>query len=121
LHICETLTLPEGGDNFLDVLRTLQLGRDPQVLVEWSDIIERKANDACHDSVTPIKFKGAVNDQDRFVLDVGAPSPNATVCLLEAIENCLDFMPSVAKEFYAALMDALASDADKRDKAEEGS
>ncbi len=114
----ETLSLPEGGFNFLDQLSALQYGKDPRILVEWSDIIERKANDA--GGVPSIRFKGSVNDKDEFVLDMDAPTPDATLRVLQAIESCLDLMPGEAKEFYATLMDAVASDAERRDEAESG-
>jgi hypothetical protein len=110
------LSLPEGGFNFLDQLSALQYGKDPRLLVEWSDIIERKANDVGLDS--RVKFKGSVNDKHEFVLDMDAPTPDATLRVLQAIESCLDLMPGDAKEFYAALMDAVATDAEKRDETE---
>lgn len=115
------MSLPEGGVNILDQLWALQRGADPQLLVEWTDVIEKKANDACRDTLASIRFKGSVNEQNKFVLDLEAPSPDATLCLLQAIESCLDLMPGAAKEFYAALMDALAADAEKRDGMEKDS
>ena len=65
-----------------------------------------------------IRFKGTVDDQGRFRLDLDvAAGPGATLCLLQAMEGCLDLMPTAAKRFYSALMDAVASDAEKRDSA----
>jgi hypothetical protein len=115
------LTFPEGGVNPLLQFLALQRVEDPHLLVEWSDIIEKKASENCRDSLASIRFKGYVNDQNKFVLDLDASGPDATLCLLQAIESCLDLMPTVAKKFYAALMDALATDAEKRDGMERGS
>jgi hypothetical protein len=115
------LTFPEGGFNFLNELLALQRVEDPHLLVEWSDIIEAKANEECRDSLASVRFRGSVNDQNRFVLDIDARSTGAILCLLQAIESCLDLMPTVAKEFYAALIDAVASDAERSDEAEKGS
>ncbi len=105
-----------------DQLREIPRGADPNVLAEWSGIIERKANDSCGgSSAGRIRFKGTVNDEGRFALDMDAPDPDATVCLLRAIQDQLDVMPEVTKEFYSALMVTLASKAEKGDGLSEGS
>ena len=99
----------------MDQLSAMQYGKDPRLLVEWSDVIEAKANGA---GSPRVRFKGSVSDQRQFVLDMDAPTPDATLRVLQAIESCLDLMPGDAKEFYAALMDAVASDAERRDETE---
>jgi hypothetical protein len=107
----------DGGAGWLyDKLREIQRGADPNLLVEWSDIIERKANeDRGGLNARRIRFKGTVNDEGRFALDVDAPDPDATVCLLKAIQNQIDVMPAMTKEFFAALIVNLASEAEKKD------
>jgi hypothetical protein len=50
-----------------------------------------------------IRFKGTVNDEGRFALDMDVPHPNAMVSLLNAIQNHLCLMPMIAREFYGAL------------------
>jgi len=105
-----------------DQLREIPRGAGPNVLVEWSGIIERKANEGCGgSSAGRIRFKGTVNDEGRFALDVDVPNPDATVCLLRAIQDQLDVMPEVTKEFYSALMVTLASGAEKEDGLSNGS
>jgi len=109
------MALPGGGWLY-DQLRKIPRGADPNVFVEWSSIIERRANERCGPLIRGrIRFKGAVNDEGRFALDLEAPDPDATVCLLEAIQSCLSLMPTITMEFYGALMVALASEAEKRD------
>jgi len=111
-----------GGGWLYDQLREIPRGADPNVLVEWSDIIERKANEDCGGlNSGRIRFKGTVNDEGRFALDVDAPDPDATVCLLRAIQNHLDLMPAITKEFYGTLMVSLASEAEKNDNLRKGS
>jgi hypothetical protein len=105
-----------GGGWLYDQLREIPRGADPNVLVEWSDIIERKANEDCGDlNARRIRFKGTVNDEGRFALDLDAQDPDATVCLLRAIQNHLNLMPAITREFYGALMVSLASEAGKND------
>ena len=62
-----------------------------------------------------IIFRGVV-DEDRFTLDVDASDSDAVLCLLRAIQSYLDPMPSVPKRFYAALMEALTTQAEKSGK-----
>jgi hypothetical protein len=105
---------PEGGWVY-DQLREIPRGADPRVLVEWSDIIERKANERCGDSARRIRLKGKVIDDTKFGLDLDAPTPEAIVCVLEAIQGCLALMPMATSQFYGALMISLASEAERRD------
>lgn len=105
-----------GGGRLFDQLREIPRGIDPSVLVEWSDIIERKANEACGGSnAGRIRFKGTINEEGRFALDLDAPDPDAMVCLLRAIQDRLDVMPVATREFYGSLMASLASEAEKND------
>jgi hypothetical protein len=105
-----------GGGRLFDQLREIPRGVDPSVLVEWSDIIERKANEACGGSnAGHIRFKGSVNEEGRFALDVDAPDPDAMVCLLRSIQDSLDIMPVATREFYGSLMVGLASEAGEKD------
>jgi hypothetical protein len=111
-----------GGGWLYDQLRGIPRGVDPSVLVEWSDIIERKANEACGGSnAGRIRFKGTVNEEARFTLDVDAPDPDAMVCLLRAIQDRLDIMPVATREFYGSLMVGLASEAEKDERLSKGS
>jgi hypothetical protein len=90
--------------------------------VEWSDIIERKANEDCGDlGARRIRSKGTVNDDGRFALDVDAQDTDAMVCLLNAIQHNLDLMPAITREFYGSLMVGLASEAEKKDGPGKGS
>lgn len=105
-----------GGGWLYDQLREIPRGADPNVLIEWSDIIERKANKDCGDlNARRVRFKGTVNDEGRFALDVDAPDPDAMVYLLRAIQDNLNLMPTITREFYGALMVTLASEAEKND------
>jgi hypothetical protein len=111
-----------GGGWLYDQLREIPRGSDPSVLVEWADIIERKANDERGGlDARRILFRGTVNDEGRFALDVDAPDPDATVRLLNIIQNHLSLMPAITREFYGALMVNLASEAEKRDGLSKGS
>lgn len=112
------MSVPEDSANYLDQLLQMSRGINPRLLLEWSDIIERKANAECEDKPVPaIEFKGSIDGQGRFVLDPPLPEPDAVVCLLKAINGCLDLMPTSAKEFYAAVMAMVASEAEARDGA----
>jgi hypothetical protein len=103
-----------GGGWLYDQLREIPRGADPGVLVEWSDIIQKKANEGCKNlNGSLIRFKGNVNE-GRFALDLDAANPVAMVCLLEAIQSCLTLMPTITREFYGALMVSLASGAEER-------
>jgi hypothetical protein len=64
---------------------------------------------------TRIRFKGTVNGEGRFALDFAAPVPDAMLCLLRTIQRCLALMPAITREFYAAMMEILASDAENRE------
>ncbi len=111
------MTFPEGSVFWQDQLRSLLIGEDPELLAEWSGIIEKRANDNCKDSAVPrITFRVSVDNQGKFAFDIGAPTPQAMLCLLDAIQDCLDLMPTASKRFYAAFMDILAEEADKRDE-----
>jgi hypothetical protein len=109
------MSLPGAGWLY-DQLREVPRGADPKLLVEWSDIIERKANEECGGSnARRIRFKGNVNDEGRFALDFDAPDSDSIVCLLGAIQNYLSLMPTITREFFGALMVSLASEAEKND------
>jgi hypothetical protein len=100
----------------MDQLSANLRGVDPRVLLEFSQLIEKRANARCKDlPAGSIKFRGSVDDEGRFALDPIAPSPDAMVCLLKAIDDSLDLMPYGVKEFYAAVMSALASYAERSD------
>ncbi len=88
-------------------------GADADVLLEWSEIIERRSKEACDDiDGARIIFRGMVDgEESRFSLDVDASDPDATLCLLRTIQGCLELMPAITKQFYATLMEALASQA----------
>ena len=109
------MALPGAGWLY-DQLREIPRGADPSVLVEWSSIIEKKANEGCEDlDYSRIRFKGTVSDEGRFSLDLDALGSDAMVCLLEAIQSCHTLMPTITREFYGALMVTLASEAEKND------
>ena|SRR5712692_8115290 len=106
----------QGGGWLYDQLREVPRGADPSLLVEWSDIIEKKANQECKSSNGQrIRFKGTVNADGRFALDLDAQDPDAMVCVLEAIQSCLTLMPTITREFYGALMITLASEAEEKE------
>src|SRR6266850_698763 len=110
------MSLPGGGWLY-DQLREIPRGADPSVLVEWSDIIEKKANERCEDSNGKrVRLKGTVTDDGRFALDLDPVDTDAMVCLLEAIQSCLTLMPTLTREFYGALMVTLALEAEKKDE-----
>ena len=99
-----------------DQLREVSRGTDPNVLAEWSDIIEKKAHDRFRNSNgRSIRFKGTVSANGGFAVDLDADDPDVRVCLLEAIQSCLTLMPTITMEFYAALMVSLASEAEEKD------
>ncbi len=105
-----------GAGWLYDQLREIPRGADPSVLVEWSSIIEKKANEGRENlSRTRIKFRGRVNDDGRFGLDIDAVDPDGMVCLLQAIQHYLTLMPMMTMEFYGALMLSLASEAEEKD------
>ena len=109
------MAVPEGSVNFLDQLLGSFRGDDAQEVANWSEIIAKRANRNCSDlPVAPIKFKISVAE-GALASEVDAQTPRATLCLLDAIQDCLDLMPANAKRFYAAMMDAIAADAEKRD------
>ncbi len=111
-----------GGGWLYDQLREIPRGADPNVLAEWSDVIERKANEDCGElGARRIRFKGTVNDGGRFALDLDAPDSDAVVCLLTAIQNHLSMMPAITREFCGALMVSLASEAEKKDSLDKDS
>ncbi len=96
-----------------DQLREIPRGADPITLVEWSRIIERKAIECCRDfDKTRIRFKGTVA-KGRFALGIDARDSATMLCLLTAIQDHLDLMPRMTKEFYTVVMITLASQAEK--------
>jgi hypothetical protein len=108
------MALPAGGWLY-DQLREIPRGADPSVLVEWSNIIEKKANEECENlNRSRIRFKGTVNDEGRFALDLDVLDSDAMVCLLEEIQSCLTLMPTITREFYGALMVSLAAEAEEK-------
>lgn len=104
------MTFPEGGGYWYDQVRALQQGSNPKSLLEWSDIIERKAN-SLTDLNHKVEFKGRIDERGLFTIDIDAASltSEARLGLLTTIQDCLDLMPPITKEFYAALMEILAS------------
>ena len=112
------MAFSEGSAYWFDQLRSNIKGADPDVLMEWAEIIEKKAKKACGDGGARIIFRGAVEGGDghRFSLDVDATDPDSILCLLEAIQGCLDLMPAVPKQFYSAMMDAIATRGQERGK-----
>jgi hypothetical protein len=110
------LAFPEGGAFWFDQLRSVLRGADPATLTEWSMIIEKRSKKLCGDSKGGrIIFRG-VADGGRFTLDVDAADPDAMLCLLKGIQKTLDLMPTVPKVFYSIVMEALASQSDKKGK-----
>jgi hypothetical protein len=110
------LAFSDGGAFWFDQIRSQLRGADADVFAEWSDIIEKKSKEMCDDrDGARIIFRGVI-DGDRFTLDVDASDSDAVLCLLRAIQSYLDPMPSVPKRFYAALMDALAIQAERSGK-----
>jgi hypothetical protein len=110
------LAFPEGGAFWFDQLRSVLRGADPQTMAEWSAIIEKRSKRLCGDSKgARIIFRGVV-DEGRFTLDADAADPDATLCLLKGIQKTLDLMPTVPKVFYSIVMEALASQSDKKGK-----
>ncbi len=111
------MTFGEGGAFWFDQLRSQLRGADSEVLAEWSQIIEKTSKQACNDSAgARIIFRGFVDEERRFTLDVDVTDSDAILCLLQSIQNCLDLMPAVPKQFYGTLMGALASQAKERGK-----
>ena len=68
---------------------------------------------------TRITFRGTVNDEGKFALDVDAPVPDAMLCLLKTIQSCLALMPAITREFCAAMTDILAADGEKKETGEQ--
>jgi len=107
----------EGGAYWFDQLRSQIQGTDPKALAEWSGIIEGMSKRASGDSAgARIIFRGAVDEEGRFTLDVDASDSDAMLALLESIQKSLDLMPAVPKLFYGSLMGALASEAEEKGK-----
>ena len=110
------MAFSEGGAFWFDQMRSQLRGADADVFAEWSEIIEKKSKETCNDrDGARIIFRGVV-DGDRFTLDVDASDSDAVLCLLRAIQSYLDPMPSAPKRFYAALMEAVATQAEKSGK-----
>jgi hypothetical protein len=109
------LAFAEGGAFWFDSLRSQLLGADPDIMAEWSEIIEKTSKRSCDDSSgARIIFRGLVDEGRRFTLDVDASDSDAMLCLLESIQSNLDLMPTVPKVFYSTLMGALASQAEEK-------
>jgi hypothetical protein len=104
----------EGGAYWFDSIRSRIKGGDPDVFLEWAENIEKKSKDRCGDQAARIIFRGAVDEESKFSLDVDATDPDAIVCLLESIQGCLDLMPTVPKQFYGALMEAIVFQAQEK-------
>lgn len=104
----------EGNAYWYDQLRSNIRGADPSVLLEWAEIVEKRAKKACGDATARIIFRGTVNEDNKFSLDVDATDPDAVVCLLKAIQGCLDMMPAVPKMFYSSMMEAMATQAEEK-------
>ena len=77
-----------------------------------------KSKEACGDRGARLIFRGLVDEERRFSLDVDATDSDAVLCLLKAIQDCLDLMPSVPKQFYGALMEALAVQGEEKGRLE---
>ena len=110
------MSSPEGGAYWFDQVRSIIKGGDPLVFFEWAEIIEKKSKEKCGDREARIIFGGAVDEEKRFSPDVDATDPDAIVCLLESIQSRLDLMPSVPKQFYAAIMEAILFQAQEKGK-----
>jgi len=109
------MTFPEGGAYWFDNMRSMVRGAAPDAFLEWAENIEKKSKERCGDQGARIIFRGAVDDE-KFSLDVDATDPDAIVCLLESIQGCLDLMPTVPKQFYGALMEAIVLQAQENGK-----
>jgi hypothetical protein len=117
LERVSNLAFSEGGAFWFDQLRSQLRGADPEILAEWSEIIEKKSKRACNDSTgARIIFRGVVDEERRFTLDVDASDPGAMLSLLKSIQDSLDLMPAVPKLFYSTVMGALASEAEEKGK-----
>lgn len=111
------MAFSEGGAFWFDSLRSQLRGADPEILAEWSEIIERKSKRACGDPAgARIIFRGVVDEERRFTLDVDATDSDAMLSLLKSIQESLDLMPAVPKLFYSTVMGALASQAEEKGK-----
>jgi hypothetical protein len=111
------LVFSEGGAFWFDAMRSQIRGADPDVFLEWSEAIEKRSKQDCNDITGGrIIFRGVVDDEKNFSLDVDAADSDAILCLLKAIQSCLDLMPSAPKRFYATLMEALATQAEEKDR-----
>jgi hypothetical protein len=110
------MTFGEGGAYWFDQVRSIAKGADPYVFLEWAEIIEKKSKEKCGDEGARIIFRGAVDEEKRFTLDVDAADPDSIVCLLESIQSCLDLMPAVPKQFYGAIMEAILFQAQEKGK-----
>jgi len=108
--------LSSGSGWLYDQLREIPRGADPNVLLEWSDIMERRANENCGvQDAARVRFHATVNLEGRFELGLDAPDPDAMVCMLNAIQSNLDLMPKITRELFGALMVSLAATAESKD------
>jgi hypothetical protein len=86
-------------------------GASPEVLADWSKTIELQAISENKDSDrTRIRFKGAVNEEGKFTLDMAVRDSEAMVNVLNAIQRCLPLMPTLTREFYGVLIISLAEE-----------
>lgn len=89
------------------------------MLADWSRIIERTSKVEANDSAgARIIFRGVVDDEGEFSLDVDATDSDAVLGLLKAIQKSLDLMPMAPKLFYTTIMEALASEAEEKGRLE---
>lgn len=106
----------EGGAYWFDSMRSQLQGVDPNVFLEWSQVIEKRSRRESDNLGGRIVFRGRVDGEGKFALDVYAADSDAILSVLEAIQGSLDLMPGAPKRFYAALMEALAVQAQEKGK-----
>jgi hypothetical protein len=94
-----------------DRFSVISRGTSPEVLADWSNTIELQAIFESKDSDrTRVRFKGAVDEEGKFALDVAVRDSEAMNNLLKAIQQCLPLMPTLTREFYGALMISLSEE-----------
>ena len=75
----------EGNAYWYDQVPPNIEGADPSVLMEWAEIVEKAK--ACGDGTARVIFRGTVDEENKFSLDVDATDPDAIVCLMNAIQR----------------------------------
>jgi len=86
-------------------------GASPEVLADWSKTIELQSIFESKDSDRiRIRFKGAVDQEGKFTLDVAIRDYEAMINVLKAIQQCLPLMPTLTREFYGALIISLSEE-----------